>query len=177
MATIIRRELLCRRCGANWHYGGKTTRTACPYCGKPKDARDRSEESKKCVKSSGRKEKLVDWYAVRENRRERGRRYTVLLRKRVFFRISGGICPRCVRCGCDDPRLLEINHKNGGGNKEMQHGRKSHRFYLDIANGTRQVDDLELLCKPCNAIHALELRYGKLPMRVIWRSDEPNLAI
>jgi DNA-directed RNA polymerase subunit RPC12/RpoP len=177
MVTTIRRELLCRHCGANWHYDGATTRTTCPYCGKPKDARARREDAKKYAKSAERKESLIDWYAVGENRRARGRRYTILLRKRVFFRITGDIHPCCARCGCDDPRLLEINHKNGGGNKEMQHGHRSHRFYIDIANGTRSVDDLELLCKPCNAIHALELKYDKLPMKVIWGYDESNLAI
>ena len=91
-----------------------------------------------------------------------------MLRRRILFRICGSITPRCVRCGCDDERLLEINHIYGGGNRENQKGKFSSRFYYDIANGKRPTDDLELLCKPCNAIHALELKFGSLPMKVVW---------
>jgi len=46
--------------------------------------------------------------------------------------------------------------------------KKSMRFYFDIASGKRKTDDLELLCKPCNAIHCLELKHGPLPMKVVW---------
>lgn len=69
--------------------------------------------------------------------------------------------PCCVRCGCDDERFLEINHKNGGGNKEHKSRDNIERV---IVNGNRSVEDLEILCRPCNAIHALELRYGSVPL-------------
>ena len=69
----------------------------------------------------------------------------------------------CVRCGCNDVRLLEINHKNGGGVKELKNGEKVHQFYQSILKGERKTDDLELLCKVCNSWHALELKYGELP--------------
>ena len=32
----------------------------------------------------------------------------------------------------------------------------------------RTVDDLELLCRPCNAVHALELLHDPLPFVVVW---------
>ena len=51
---------------------------------------------------------------------------------------------------------------------------KGTQLYHDIASGKRKTDDLELLCKPCNAIHYLELKFGKLPMRVIWEDSGPK---
>lgn len=68
---------------------------------------------------------------------------------------------KCVRCGCDDFRLLEINHKNGGGRKELKEFQKYGRSVQElIRRGWRKTCDLELLCKPCNAIHYLEMKYG-----------------
>ena len=75
----------------------------------------------------------------------------------------------CVRCGCDDYRLLEINHKNGGGKKELKNFQKYGRSIEEvIRRGWRETDDLELLCRPCNQIHYLERKYGSLPIEVKW---------
>jgi len=82
--------------------------------------------------------------------------------------------PHCVRCGCDDIRLLEINHKNGGGSKELQGGKLSSKFSRDILKGIRKTDDLELLCKVCNSWHYLELKYGKLPYKVSYNKENKN---
>ncbi len=165
-SRVLRSELLCRGCGATWEYTGTIQNTMCPYCGKPKDARDRREEAQKYARAPERKQRLVDWYADRDNRRARQIRYTALLRKRVFFRISGSINPVCTRCGCDDSRLIEINHKAGGGKKKE--GGNFKKLYVEIASGRRDTEDLELLCRPCNAIHYLESKYGPLPMNVAW---------
>lgn len=80
------------------------------------------------------------------------------------------ILTQCTRCGCDDVRLLEINHKNGGGYVEQKtkipHGAP---FYSKLIRGKRKTDDLELLCRPCNAIHYLEMKYNeKFPLNVVW---------
>ena len=75
----------------------------------------------------------------------------------------------CVSCGCDDLRLLEINHKNGGGRKDM---RNHNKFYRDIRNGKRKIDDLEILCKVCNSHHYLELKFGKLPYIILYYKNE-----
>ena len=165
----LKDELACRQCGAFWQRKTDRLHEPCPFCGKIKDTRDRSEEAKSYERATERFEKLKIWYADKGNRQEREARYRTKLRKQVFFRICGDIVPRCVRCGCDDPRLLEINHKNGGGGKEMDHGKNSQSFYHAIAVGKRTTEDLEILCKPCNAIHALEMKYGALPLRVIWK--------
>jgi len=78
----------------------------------------------------------------------------------------------CIRCGCNNVRLLEINHKNGGGHKELQGGKMKHKFYQGILDGTRKVDDLELLCRVCNARHYLELKFGKLPYEISYNKTE-----
>ena len=165
----IKDHLLCRKCGADWKHTKQTRLAQCPFCGAEKDARDRSEEFSKYVNAAKRKRSMIKWNADKKNRQARGRWYTALVRKRVFFKICGSISPICIRCGCDDRRLLEVNHKAGGGNQEMMHGKRSGAFYRAIANGKRKTDDLELLCKPCNAIHALEMKYGPLPIRVVWK--------
>jgi hypothetical protein len=41
-------------------------------------------------------------------------------RRIILLNIISNNNPYCIRCGCDDIRLLEINHKNGGGNQELQ---------------------------------------------------------
>ena len=89
-------------------------------------------------------------------------------RKAALRTVAQNIKPRCVRCGCDDTRLLEINHRNGGGRKDYARGR---HLYHEIKMGIRPIDDLEILCKPCNALHFLELKYGALPMKVSWNGQ------
>lgn len=169
-ATVpLRDVLLCRGCGAEWKRSGKVIKERCPYCGKSKDSRVRSDKPD-LVKKAERIEKLKAW--SKEHRLESGQRSRLLRRRRLCFKISGSNEPRCVRCGCDDMRLLEINHKNGGGNTEMQKGKNSNQFYAAILKGERPVDDLELLCKPCNAIHYLETKYGPLPLHVVWKTDQ-----
>jgi len=79
--------------------------------------------------------------------------------------------PLCVRCGCDDIRLLEVNHKNGGGGKELRGGKLSSKFYQDICAGKRKTDDLELLCKVCNSWHYLELKFGELPYKISYDKE------
>lgn len=80
--------------------------------------------------------------------------------------IAGGEI-RCAECGCDDERLLEINHKDGGGGKEIRET-TSQKFYRDIARLVRPCDDLNLLCRVCNAAHYLESKYGDLPFLILW---------
>jgi hypothetical protein len=89
------------------------------------------------------------------------------LRKRALLTISENL--QCVRCGCDKFECLEINHKNGGGAKEVKSRKGNNQTnYMDIIKGRRGIDDLEILCKPCNGIHYLEMKYGVLPYSITW---------
>ena len=89
-------------------------------------------------------------------------------RVNLLKKISNDI--KCVRCGCDDWRFLEINHINGGGNKEAKIYRKTTRSINEIIRkGWRTTVDLNLLCRPCNSIDHLERKYNKkIKMRVLW---------
>lgn len=67
---------------------------------------------------------------------------------------------KCVYCGCDILEALEINHKNGGGIKELK-GKYNYRgkdlmLCREIISGRREIDDLELSCRVCNSVHYLE---------------------
>ena len=56
---------------------------------------------------------------------------------------------RCVICGLDDVRVLQVDHVNGGGEKERRTKRTS-QMYKEVLAGVRS--DLQLLCANCNWI-------------------------
>ena len=87
---------------------------------------------------------------------------------RAFTKIDPRLI--CSNCGCNDINLLEINHMNGGGKKELDALKSGDLKYL-IINGSRKTDDLNLLCRPCNGLDYLERKFGRLPLRVVW--DNP----
>ena len=98
-------------------------------------------------------------YLVRNRKHvlERNRNYMQVLRFRALMMVGKGIL-RCSNCGCNDLRFVEVNHKDGGGSKELKH--RSYRFYRDIIDGTRKIDNLNLLCKVCNHAYYVKLKYG-----------------
>lgn len=172
----LRPRIICKKCFRVFYPDitiKKATRS-CIYCGSIIDIRDKTGMYKKfCEKYPGkavkRKEAMIKW--EQEHGIERAKKSRVTVRKVIFNLLSGGN-PKCNNCGCDDAKFLEINHKNGGGNQEVQGGRKTGSFYLDIYKGRRKTNDLELLCKVCNALHYLELKNGKLPFKVTWDKNE-----
>ena len=161
-------KLRCKNCGNVWEYKGEKSTAACPLCGKVKDARDRSDYSRRyLLLHPERKDKLKEW--LKTHGQEHWHTTSERLRQSVFAIVSKSTIPRCANCGCDDIRLLELNHKNGGGGQEYKKGKNTMAVYRDIAMLRRNTDDLELLCRVCNARHYLEMKYGKLPLEVIWR--------
>ncbi len=155
-ATPVKAVATCSNCLMAWKPVGNRTTEKCPSCGKRHDVRKRTFKPNV--------EKLKAWraknpgYATRYSRRYR----------EIALKVIGGGSTRCARCGCDDARLIEINHKNGGGGKELNGENGSHSFYIDIARLRRSTADLELLCRICNAHHYLELKFGDLPFLVVW---------
>ncbi|MDD5501609.1 MAG: hypothetical protein PHH57_08050 [Candidatus Omnitrophica bacterium] len=88
-------------------------------------------------------------------------------RKVAVFEKLGGVV--CVNCGCDEIDFLEINHKDGGGCAELRKINRS--LYEDIYYGRRGTEDLEVLCRVCNALDHLKRKSnGKTaPYRIIWQ--------
>ena len=70
--------------------------------------------------------------------------------------IGGAVC---VRCGCDEIDYLEFNHINGGGSAEWRSNREDLGTYLGAADmilaGKRKTDDLNVMCRVCNALDYL----------------------
>ncbi len=91
----------------------------------------------------------------------------------AFQKIIGGPIVQCQNCGCDDFRLLEINHKNGGGQPEIRKFR-TEGICREIIGGRRTVEDLEVLCRVCNALDYLKHKYGEVPITVTWRVKNGN---
>jgi hypothetical protein len=96
------------------------------------------------------------------------KKYHNKLRLRAMKMVSKELV--CACCKCNECELLEINHKNCGGRKELKevYGNNS-CFYLSIANNKRSVEDLELLCKLCNSLHYSEHEHGRLPYEIKWK--------
>src|ERR1017187_3575099 len=119
----------------------KGTRTA--YC---KTWRQEHIDEKRAYSNQWAKEhrENVNAYMIpygREWRRDRRRKAVAIL---------GG---KCVRCGFDDDRALQIDHRHGGGNQE----RKA-KGILSSVNRVLVGDygDLQLLCANCNWIKRAE---------------------
>ncbi len=67
---------------------------------------------------------------------------------------------KCAKCGVTDARILQINHVNGGGTKEKRFGID---MYKAIVDGTRQTEDLNVLCPTCNILYEYERGTRRLP--------------
>lgn len=158
--TPIKAVVACRACDWTWKPSTGFGHEPCPRCGKIRSVRDRNYEGKRNIATLKKHLKrnprrTLDW----------DRTY----RRRAVLLVGRGVVS-CVRCGCDKPEVLEINHKTGGGGKELR--QLKGKFHRAIATMRRGVDDLELLCRPCNAVHALELKYGPLPFKVVWEGGD-----
>ena len=167
MRMKFKKVLKCGACFWVWKNNGRKNPVLCPKCGKMKDARDRSEWAKQYLASHPeRLEKFKKW--ARQRRKEEPTESNRNNRKSALLLVGNGNV-KCENCGCDDVRFLEINHKNGNGNKELQKGKMSNKFYWDITMLRRKTNDLNILCKVCNNLYALEMKYGKTTYRVIYK--------
>ena len=89
--------------------------------------------------------------------RLRNKMYRAETRRKLVQELLGG---KCVRCGNDDYRVIQIDHTKGDGHAEreiLHHAGGPawwHRYYLkypDLAN-----KHLQLLCANCNIIKSIE---------------------
>lgn len=90
---------------------------------------------------------------VREQARSHNERYRAKIRD--FF---GG---KCVRCGFDDIRALQMDHIKGDGWKERKHqggrGQSLNQRYREIMdNPDAAREKYQLLCANCNSIKRME---------------------
>ena len=83
-------------------------------------------------------------YKDRRKAVENNRLHRHQLRKAVLAFLGG----KCQHCGFADERALQVDHVNGGGNKERASSRW-YRVYLNILSGA---PGYQLLCANCNWI-------------------------
>ena len=108
------------------------------------------------------------WHHKNHNTKETRRKWYNERRIILMKEIAAGD-PKCVRCGCNDFDLLEINHKSGKG---YQIQKKYGYVYAQIKKQILHYSDLEILCRACNQIHFLEIKYNrKIPLRVVFTND------
>jgi predicted RNA-binding Zn-ribbon protein involved in translation (DUF1610 family) len=149
--------LVCRRCGWSWMRTELRITQPCPKCGQATDTR-KNRGSRDGLK------KLQAW--VKQNPKKAhvsAKKGRDLMRRAAMMLVGKGDVI-CSGCGCDEYRALEINHINGGGTAEQ--GRKRSTLYRRIVYRIRETDDLNLLCRVCNARHYLELVLGPLPFDI-----------
>jgi hypothetical protein len=83
-----------------------------------------------------------------------------LMRRKALEMIQGSTDLKCIKCGCKEYNLLEINHINGGGRQEFI-SLKGENLYALILRGKRKTEDLDLRCKLCNNLYFIEKKFGK----------------
>jgi hypothetical protein len=96
------------------------------------------------------------------------RRKQYVTRKIRALNLAGGV--KCVRCGCDVLDYLEFNHIKGNGCKDWREN-KGIAMMDRILTKKRDTDDLEVLCRVCNALEFLERKNDKHKGRfsIIWK--------
>ena len=107
-----------------------------------------------------------EWDTLKES--TRAARYTER-RKNARADVIKKFGGKCVRCGFDDPRALQLDHVNGGGNRDrrIKEMGTSRRHEDAIANPTKY----QLLCANCNWIKRSE--NGETSSRSYRASNRP----
>ena len=93
--------------------------------------------------------------------------YVQRLRVKAIEIIGG---PVCCECGCQEYRILEINHLMGGGNREFAKIPRA-TFYRSIIAGKRNPKEFNILCRVCNANHYVRDILGFKGFVVSWNKD------
>lgn len=166
----LKSRVICKKCFNLIFNYEKKINIECPFCGKIIDVRDKSGEyAAYCKKYPEKAKQRLEGMKVYEAKykKERGKKTRERVRAVVLNVVSKNN-PVCVNCGCDDKRFLEVNHINGGGGKELERGKRTNEFAWSIYMGRRKTDDLNILCRVCNALHYLELKYGKTKYKITY---------
>jgi hypothetical protein len=88
-----------------------------------------------------------------EKCREKGKRYRKNLRIEVVVALGG----KCVRCGIADWRVLQIDHVQGGGRKELETFESRAAYYRHVLKSL-DTGDYQILCSNCNWVKRYEMR-------------------
>ena len=76
-------------------------------------------------------------------------------KRRLRIRVLEHLGDKCVKCGFDDERALQIDHIHGGGRRELQRLGGTYRVYKLVLKSDPGVK-YQLLCANCNWIKRFE---------------------
>lgn len=104
--------------------------------------KDHRYQCKKCIRRHQRSRQHRQ--NVNKRRQYRGMRIEIL-------KLLGG---RCAMCGFSDNRVLQIDHKNGGGCQERKaFGTNMREYYKSVLEKVKNGDQsYQCLCANCNCI-------------------------
>lgn len=99
-------------------------------------------------------QQIVEYYQKYPERK------TIITNRKKLMKLLGN---KCMKCGFDDYRALQIDHKNGGGLRQVKKYKGSYYIYKHyLENPTARRHDIQLLCANCNWIK----RYKNKEVRV-----------
>jgi hypothetical protein len=75
------------------------------------------------------------------------------MRHEIFTRLDG----QCIVCGANDRRVLQLNHKHGGGGGDNRAGRGGVYLLRRLLSGERDLGDFDLRCANCNILYEYEM--------------------
>jgi hypothetical protein len=73
---------------------------------------------------------------------------------------------KCTRCGFSDIRILQLDHKNGGGVKDLKvFGNSPFRMYrYYVGHPDEAKEKLQVLCPNCNWLKRVEREEIRKPV-------------
>lgn len=134
------------------------------YRTSPKGRQKHQENMRDYMIEWRKRRKESESYDIEEERRK-WREQHKRVRERAIEKLGG---KQCANCGCDEFSLLEINHINGGGRKEMKL-KQNRQLYREIVNDKVNLNDYNVLCRVCNALHYVQEILGIKGHQVSWR--------
>jgi hypothetical protein len=134
------------------------------YRSTEKGSRKHREYMREYMAAYRERRKQSDDYDVDEERRKWREQHRRV--RESAMNILGG--QRCANCGCDEFRLLEINHLNGGGRASSKTGQRR-QLYHAIVKGKAELSDYNVLCRVCNALHYVQDILGVKGHQVKWK--------
>ena len=73
--------------------------------------------------------------------------------RRIRLEVMGILGRRiCVKCGVTDVRALQVDHKDGGGTKELKAKGNHSMYYRYLREPEEARKNLQVLCANCNQI-------------------------
>lgn len=112
-----------------------------------------TEESKRKLSKSKGGENAWNWKGGISGTKEYQRSRARNLRQAVIGALGG----KCVRCGFEDSRALQIDHINGGGHKEIKEGNYTGTYHRNVITSfLKEENKYQLLCANCNWIKRSE---------------------